>query len=921
MARYHSLPALTLAALMAASVPAFADAQDRARAAAARGELRAAQIEWRNAVREQPDSGAVRMGLAEASLQLGDAETAQREARAALERGHDPAAATALLLRSYLIQGRMRDLLADFPEVQAPPDVAAQVAAARALAQLSLRDVAAARSSVALAERLDPGALEPGLAAVALAVAEGDRAAAEARVDRLLQAYPDSDEAWLRKGSLQMDRGDRAGAVASFGRVIARAPGDVPARLRRADARLRMNEPAAAAEDIDAVLAIAPNNVTAAYLRAMQLVSQRSWQAADAALQRISAQLSNFPDGFLLLALTKTGLGQRAQAEDAARRHVARWPDDPRGAKLLAGMVMADGRNREAVAVLTRATQNRPRDAQLYDLLARAQTAIGARRQAVQALEEAARIAPEDAALLTRLAIARMAAGDAEGAQGAVERSLDLGPAQPGAREMLAAAALARGDLEAAAAELEQLDAAARQGEMAGVLEGTLRLLRLDLAGARAAFEGVLARKADSAPARLGLARVLVLQDSAAEAVPLLGAVLRAAPGNVEAMTRLAALAQRQGPVAEAAQAALAAAQAAHPAAAPLALARANMLLQRRDIAGALALLDTPALRNQRGVALPLARSELHAAAGAFAAAETAAQEALAEDPASVPARRQRAALLLRAGDARGAEALLREGLRASPGDAVLQQALLGMVRQTSGAEAAQAEAARMARQANAGPDARALPGDVLMGLQRHAAAAEAYAAAQAAAPSSTLALRQAAALRAADRMAEASRVLEAWVAEHPDDLAAQSALAQLDLMAGRHAAAEARLRRVVAAQPENALALNNLAWVLGEQGEARLAEARGFAERAYYLSANAESADTLGWILARSGEPRLAVTLLRQAVAAGGQLAAGYHLAHALHQAGDAEGARRVLAPVLASATAFPERAAAERLHAMLAN
>ncbi|WP_439596832.1 XrtA/PEP-CTERM system TPR-repeat protein PrsT [Falsiroseomonas sp.] len=921
MARFHSLPALTLAALMAASVPAFADAQDRARTATARGELRAAQIEWRNAVREQPENGAMRMGLAEASLLLGDAETAQREARAALERGHDPAAATALLLRSYLVQGRARDLLADFPEVQSPPAVAAQVATGRALAQLSLGDLAAARSSVTLAERLDAAALETSLAAVALAVAEGDRAAAEARVDRLLETHPEADEAWLRKGSLQMDRGDRAGAIASFGRVIARAPADVPARLRRADALLRSGDAAAAAADLDAVLAITPNHATALYLRAMQFVSQRNWAPADATLQRISAQLANFPDGFLLLALAKGGLGQRAQAEDAARRHVARWPDDPRGARLLAGMAMADGRHREAVAVLTRATQNRPRDAELYDLLARAQTAIGQPRRAVQALEEAARIAPGDAALLTRLAVARMAAGDARGAQGAAESALDLGPPQPGAREMLAAAALARGDLDAAAAELAQLDEAARHGEMAGVLVGTLRLVRLDLDGARAAFEGVLARRADSAPARLGLARVLVLQDAAAEAVPLLGAVLQAAPGNAEAAARLAALAQRQGPVAEAAEAALAVAQAAHPAAAPLALTRANLLLQRRDFSGAFAVLDTPPLRNQRGAALPLARSELHAAAGQFEAAETAAAEAMAEDPASLPARRQRALLQRRAGDARGAEALLREGLRASPGEPVLQQALLGMIRETGGPEAALAEAARMARQPQAGPQAPALPGDVLMGLQRHVAAAEAYAAAQAAVPSATLALREAAAWRAAGRMPEASRVLEEWVARHPEDPAAQSALAQLELMAGRQAPAEARLRRVVAAQPENALALNNLAWVLGEQDEARLAEARGFAERAYYLLPNAETADTLGWILARSGEPRLAVMLLRQAVAAGGQLGAGYHLAHALHQVGDAEGARRVLAPVLAAATAFPERAAAERLRATLAN
>ncbi|NKE45430.1 PEP-CTERM system TPR-repeat protein PrsT [Roseomonas frigidaquae] len=918
----YRLPAWTLAALMAATAPAFADAADRARAAAARGELRAAQIEWRNAVRESPEDGAIRIGLAEASLRIGDVDTAAREARAALERGHDPqGSTTALLLRTYLVQGRARELLADFPQAETPPAAAGQIAAARALAHLLLRDVPAAREAVATAERLAPGVAQPGLAAVALALTEGNRQAAEARLDKVLEAHPEVDEAWLRKGSLQLDRGDRAGAIESFGRVVARSPNDVQARLRRAEALLRDNKAEAAAQDIDAALTITPNNPTAIYLRAMQFGSQSDWQQADSTLQRIGGQLGNFPDGFLLLALAKSGLGQKAQAEDAARRHVARFPDDPRGARLLAGMAMAAGRPAEAAAVLTRATQNRPRDAALYDALGRAQTAAGRPDLAVQALAEAARITPEDSALLARLGIARMATGDAAGAEGAVERSLDLGPAQPGAREMLAAAALARGDLDAAAAELEQLDATARQGEMAGVLEGTLRLLRLDLAGARSAFESVVARKPATVAGRLGLARVMVLQNDAAAAVPLLGAVLREQPNNNEAATRLAALAQSQTEVAPAAEAALIAAQQANPAAARLALNRAGLLLRRGEPAAALALLDTQPLRNQRGVALPLARAELHAALEQFDAAETAAREAMAEDPSSVPARRRLAALLMRKDDKRGAETLLRQGLREAPDDAGLQQALLGVLRDGGGAEAASAEAERLARAPNAPTSARALPGDLLMSQRRHAEAAEAYAAAQARAPAALLVLRQVAALRAAGRVPEATRVLEAWVAQNPEDTAALGTLAQFDLLASRYPQAEERLRRVVAAAPENAMALNNLAWVLSEQGEAKLPEARGFAERAYYLAPSPNTADTLGWILARSGEPQMAVTLLRQAVATGQQPAASYHLAFALHQAGDADAARRVLEPLLASDASFPDRAAAERLRATLAN
>jgi Tfp pilus assembly protein PilF len=60
---------------------------ERARAAQARGDLRAAQIEYRNAVRNSPQSAEARAALAQASLDVGDTDTAEKEARAALERG------------------------------------------------------------------------------------------------------------------------------------------------------------------------------------------------------------------------------------------------------------------------------------------------------------------------------------------------------------------------------------------------------------------------------------------------------------------------------------------------------------------------------------------------------------------------------------------------------------------------------------------------------------------------------------------------------------------------------------------------------------------------------------------------------------------------------------------------------------------
>src|SRR5438876_1201084 len=57
----------------------------------AKGNLKAAEIELRNAIRESPQDPVLHARLAEIYLQLGDAALAEREARAARERNGDEA--------------------------------------------------------------------------------------------------------------------------------------------------------------------------------------------------------------------------------------------------------------------------------------------------------------------------------------------------------------------------------------------------------------------------------------------------------------------------------------------------------------------------------------------------------------------------------------------------------------------------------------------------------------------------------------------------------------------------------------------------------------------------------------------------------------------------------------------------------------
>jgi uncharacterized protein (TIGR03790 family) len=115
------------------------------------------------------------------------------------------------------------------------------------------------------------------------------------------------------------------------------------------------------------------------------------------------------------------------------------------------------------------------------------------------------------------------------------------------------------------------------------------------------------------------------------------------------------------------------------------------------------------------------------------------------------------------------------------------------------------------------------------------------------------------------------------------------------------HDAAIDRYRRAVAADPQNAVALNNLAYALAVHQQ-KPQEALPLAERAYRLSKLPLVADTVGWIHHLLGQNALAAPLLEQAAAGAADNADVLIHAATVHAAlGDLARARKELSAALA--------------------
>ncbi|HEX4259553.1 MAG TPA: XrtA/PEP-CTERM system TPR-repeat protein PrsT [Acetobacteraceae bacterium] len=879
----------------------------------AKGDVRAALIQLRNAVRTDPKNGRAQYELGLLDLQFGDGVAAETQARAALAAGADARLANELLARAFLAQRRYAALLREMPANQTDPAVRAVVLVGRGYAQMATQQHDAAAASFAEAAKLAPKSPDPLLGQARLALLSHDAPTAVQRLDGVLAINPKQIDALVLKAQILRGSGHAKEALVLLDRAVAAAPGAPGPLTERASTYLNLGQDAAAKTDLAQVLKVLPGNIQATYLEAVLAAKAQDWRAADADLQKVSIAMATIPRAYYLQAIVKFKLGQVQQAIEAASRYNAHNPGDPAGAKLLAQIALSQNDAAPVIAVLAPFAASGHADAQMEDMLGRAYVRAGRPDDAVEAFQRAATLAPRDAAIRTRLAATRLGLGQEGAAIGDLEQSLKLAPDQAYAGQALVFAELASGKTDAATAALARLRAAQGNTPAIGNLDGMLKLAELDLPGARTAFEAVVKQQPDFMPAQMNLAKVAAMQGDGAESARVLAGILARQPGYAPAVSATINGLLRQGNV-DAATSVLQKARAAAPTNANFTAALADLDTRTGHPERALALLAPDAAHPTSNPVLLSARARAEIAMKNLSAARDTLQALVAAQPDSTEARRQLIAVLIDAKDYEAARQVVSAGLARTPQNLQLLEYYLQIDFADGGLKRSLATADRLHSQLLTFVPAAGLRGDAYMLARQPQDAATAYQAALQANPSPYLVGRLATAQAAAGQAPAAMQTVQDWTTKHPQDLVLVQTLASMQISAGDWDHAEATLKAVLAKQPHDAVALNNLAWVYQHKGDP---QAETLAQQAYVLSSSSgQTADTLGWILTKQGQAAKGLPLLRQA---NDELptdpSIAFHLAVALKDTGQRDAAVSLLHKLVADKAAFQEKAQAQQL------
>ena len=918
-----------------------------------RHQLHGAQLVLNDLVRRHPERAEAHLRLAEVKLALGDPLAAEHELRAAGEHGTAEPVLRPLLAQALVQQGRNREVLQAYQADGLDPEASARLHIARGAAALALGQPQQARAEAIAAQQAAPRSAEAAVAAARVAQATGDLDAADRHVDEALAIDARSNAALVVRAQLLAQRGQRDAAIAAYGAAIATpsgAPSDMlAARLARAYLLIQAGRHDSARQDLDSALRAQARNPYANFLMAAVEAHDGHWKAADEALEQVGTTLDRFPRGDLLRAVVKDNVGRPQQALDSAERFHLHEPDNRTGALFLASLYLKQNRPAQATALLQNWNVAGRTGADVLSLLSQSYAMGGNPGTAAATLRQA--MAPANPAGLVRIASIALNEGDPALAADALQAALDNRPAvvpvsltgaaprdttpapsQADTAATLVQTLLRAGQPDRAAAALDRLRRLHGDPERIDMLDGQVKLARFDLAGAHAAFDAAHRADPGSVRAVILLGEVLQLQGDSAGATALMVEARRAHPDDQALLDAYVGLALAQHAPAEAA-AALEAAHRADQSDAHVATMLAELYLGTGAPAKALALAQgMPGDAIQR---LALEAASQHAL-GHIDQAIADWHALLARVPQDLALRRRIVRTLIGLRRLDDAETVLDEGLAAHPDDTALQSDAVAVATDRSGLQAGLLRADTLAAQSR-DPASRLLKGDLLLAEHRPAQAAAAFAAARDALPqqpsprtggstssgspvtaapdiAEILVLRQASALSASGDRAGSTKLLQDLQASHPDQPPVLLALAEQDLAAGALQSARSRFAALLKLQPENEVALNNIAWIERRQGN--LDDARLHATLAYRLAPTPQVADTLGAVLLADGRSADALPLLRQA---GDALPhdpeVQFHLAQALTKGGHADAARAVLKPVLEGGARFDERDAAERL------
>ena len=883
----------------------------------AQNDSKAAYIQLRNALQQNPDLAEARFLLGKVMLDGGDLAAAAIELRKARALNYPADSVVPVLAKVLLSQGEFKKLIDDLAStVLATPAAVADLQTSLAIAY-TLQDHRE-KAEVALSAALQavPDYV-PALIVQARELSDQRNSPAAFMVlDKALAKAPDDHDVRQLQGDLLwIFKGDAPGAINAYKKAIASRNTSVSAYAGLLTIYLSQNDLASAKVELAALRRVRPDHPRTKFFAGRMAYQQGDYKTANDVAQLL---LKVMPDDIQVLELagaTALKMGSTLQAEQFLGKALQVSPGLVGTRRLLTQLFVESGQAEKALSTaLPLLDKGGEPDSKNLNVVGLAYLQNGNLKMAKELFARAHKLDPADARSRTALAATQLSSGNnADMAFGELE-AVALTDAGIGADLTLIAAHLQRQEIASALKAIDRLGIKQPDKPLAPNLRGRVMLLRGNLQGARQNFE--TAAKIDPLffPALESLA-ALDLQDNKPElAEQRFTSVLNVHPAHAQALLALARLRAGAGKSRDEVVQLITKAVASDPSAIAPRVGLVEYYLERQDFKLALdaAQAATTALPNSVEILQALAQAQL--TAGDVNQSLRSYGRLVALWPRSAQPLVGLAAAQVAAKNPTAAIQSVKQALALAPDFAPAQKLLIGLNQQAGRHEDAMAIARSVQKRQ---PDIALgylYEGDIEAFQKHWSAAARAYRAALDKQATAGPAQKLHTALMAGERRSEADALAAAWLMQYPQDADFGFYLGDVALAERNYTAARARFSRVIELQPSNAEAHNNLAWAMGKL---KVNGALEHAERANKLRPDRPAfLDTWATLLAEDNKMANAIELERKALAQEpGQQSRRLTLARFYLKAGDKTQARHELEMLLAAGNKAPEFKEAQQI------